>query len=270
MQNTLYSKSLKTWPPFCSKYQRGVALYAVIVFVLLSMLLALWAARSALFNEILVGNDADYRRAFEAAQAMLQDAEFDIRGVKPDGTACTPKPSNVDICRPPPQPGDATAIPPIPPTAGAEVYFDIETKDLENIFSTIEAKQPTTKCYKGICQKRTGAQDFWNDKTTLTAMTAINVGARYGQFTGASAANTANPILAETEAGKGAWYWVEVMPYVDPNVSLLAGMPPGSNVERFAPSRKKLFVYRITALARGKKPSSEVVLQSTLSLQVAE
>lgn len=263
-------------PPARSRHrrqrQRGIALYVVIVFVLLSMLLALWAARSALFNEILVSNDADYRRAFEAAQAMLQDAEFDIRGVKPDGTACTLTPGNVDICRPPPQAAvPATPdTPAIPATAGAKVYFDIETKDLENLLSTIEVEQPTTKCFKGICQKRADPQDFWNDSATLSAMIADDVGARYGQFTGASAEATANPILADKSAGKGAWYWVEVMPYVDPNVSLLAGMPPGSNVERFAPTRKKLFVYRITALARGNKPGSEVVLQSTLSLQVAE
>lgn len=253
------------------KRQRGVALYVVIVFVLLSMLLALWAARSALFNEIVVGNDADYRRAFEAAQAMLQDAEFDIRGVKPDGAPCTLVSGDVNVCRPPPQP----AVPPATVgTPGAEVYFDIETKDLENLLSTVEIKQPTTKCYKGICQKRAGAQDFWNDSTTLSAMIASDVGARYGQFTGATADATANPILVahKTDPLKGAWYWVEVMPYVDPNVSLLANMPPGSNVERFAPTRKKLYVYRITALARGIKSGSttEVVLQSTLSLQVAE
>lgn len=255
--------------------QRGVALYVVIVFVLLSMLLALWAARSALFNEILVGNDADYRRAFEAAQAMLQDAEFDIRGVQPDGSACTPVPGNSDICRPPPQPAvPATpTAPAIPATTGAEVYFDIETKDLENLLSTVQTRSPNSKCYKGICQKRTGAQDFWNDSTAMDPSntdTMISNGARYGQFTGASAAATANPILADNSSGKGAWYWVEVLPYVDPNVSLLAGMPAGSNVERFAPARKKLWVYRITALARGTKPGSEVVLQSTLSRQVAE
>ncbi len=54
------------------------------------MLLALWAARTSLFNEMIVGNDADYQRAFEAAQALLQDAELDIRRESPDGlTACT-------------------------------------------------------------------------------------------------------------------------------------------------------------------------------------
>jgi Tfp pilus assembly protein PilX len=36
--------------------------------------------RTSLFNELIVGNDADYQRAFEAAQAILQDAELDIRG----------------------------------------------------------------------------------------------------------------------------------------------------------------------------------------------
>lgn len=69
--------------------QRGAALFVVIVFVMLSMLLALWASRTSLFNEMLVGNDADYQRAFEAAQALLQDAELDIRGENADGSVCT-------------------------------------------------------------------------------------------------------------------------------------------------------------------------------------
>lgn len=233
--------------------QSGLALYVVVIFVMLSMLLALWAARSALFNEIVVGNDADYQRAFEAAQAMLQDAELDIRGVQPNGAQCTTAIATTDICR-----------------KSTSVYFDIEANDLENLLSTIETAQPTAKCYKGICLKRTGAQDFWNDSTTLAAMIATDVGARYGQFTGANAATTANSILASQTAGQGAWYWVEVMPYIDPNVSLQDSLPPGSNVELFAPSQKRPWIYRITALARGQKPNSEVVLQSTLSIKAAE
>ena len=62
-----------------------MALFVVIVFVLLTMLAALWASRTALFGEMIVGNDADYQRAFEAAQALLQDAELDIRSAEPDG-----------------------------------------------------------------------------------------------------------------------------------------------------------------------------------------
>lgn len=235
-------------------HQRGVALFVVIVFVMLSMLLALWAARSSLFNEILVGNDADYQRTFEAAQAMLQDAELDIRGTRPDGFACTPPDgSTPDVCR-----------------VGTTVYFDIETKDLANLFSTITTTKPDVNCYKGICSKRTGSQDFWNDSAMLTKMLGTDVGARYGEFTGADAATTANPLLANTNAGEGAWYWVEMMPYTDPNIALMSGMPPGANVARLAPASNKRFIYRITALARGNKAGSEVVLQSTLSIQKAE
>jgi type IV pilus assembly protein PilX len=233
--------------------QRGVALFVVIVFVMLSMLLALWAARSSLFNEILVGNDADYQRTFEAAQAMLQDAEMDIRGVKPDGSACAPVSGKTDVCR-----------------VGTAVYFDIETKDLANLLATIATTKPDVSCYKGICSKRSGSQDFWNDSSMLAKMIDTDIGARYGQFTGADTAATANPILANTTAGEGAWYWVEMMPYMDPNIALMSGMPPGANVARLAPASNKRFIYRITALARGNKPGSEVVLQSTLSIQKAE
>ena len=238
---------------YFKKYeQQGIALYVVIVIVLLSMLLALWAARSSFFNELLLGNDADYQRTFEAAQAMLQDAEFDIRGTKADGSICTPNNSSGDICR-----------------ASTSVYFDFETKDLESVLSIVAANNATVKCYKGICQKRTDPQDFWNNSATLSNMISENVGARYGQFTG-NTSFSQNKILSTKDSGKGAWYWVEILPYVDPNISLMANLGSNSNVERFAPSRKKLFVYRITSLARGLKPGTEVVLQSTLSLQAIE
>ena len=65
--------------PAAPHRERGIALFVVIVFVMLSMLLALWASRTAIFNEMVVGNDADYQRAFEAAQSLIQDAELDIR-----------------------------------------------------------------------------------------------------------------------------------------------------------------------------------------------
>lgn len=238
--------------------QRGIALYMVLVIVMISMLLALWSSRTSLFNEMLVGNDSDYRRTFEAAQAMLQDAELDIRGVNTDGTLCVPDLSKGDVCR-----------------RTTNVYFDIETKDLEKIFSTISTLSSTARCSKGICLKRFDSQnkkpqDFWNDPTTLNAMILPDIGARYGQFTGAKTGTVGNPILNEQTAGRGAWYWVEILPYVDPNVSLLASLPPGSNVDIFSPSRKKPWIFRITALARGLKQNTEVVLQSTLSLKSVE
>ena len=81
------------------KHQQGISLIVILVVVMLAMLLALWAARSALFNQIIVSNDADYQRAFSAAQAMLQDAELDILRMQPNGNNCVKNSSKPQVCR---------------------------------------------------------------------------------------------------------------------------------------------------------------------------
>lgn len=253
-------------PPIRDKRrpQRGVALFVVIVFVLLSMLLALWASRTSLFNEMVVGNDADYQRAFEAAQALLQDAELDIRGENADGSACT---GSGDVCRT----GTADKIP-------------LEAKDIGPLLATLD--QQTSKCRNGLCAKRTDKQDFWNNTDaskglTLAQMTVDSVGSRYGQFTGAALGDEnkpANPILADTSAAnRGGWYWIEVLPYDESNKNsgLIVGSPNNLLPLNLTPS----VVYRITALAFGRKtrplqtgekepqPLTVVVLQQTYAQQ---
>ena len=247
--------------------QRGVALFVVIVFVLLTMLAALWASRTALFGEMIVGNDADYQRAFEAAQALLQDAELDIREEHADGTPWrqsdaartlnAPCEANSDICR------TKADLPRPPETA----------EDLGDLLAHL--KTQSTGCQHGLCLKRTGNQDFWNDATTLAAMTAANVGARYGQYTGAKkgdSSNPANPILQQTGAGKGGWYWIEVLPYDQSSKSsgVIVGGSGATNLDLLRLNLKPHVVYRITALAQGLKPNSRVVLQQTYARQITK
>ena len=247
--------------------QRGVALFVVIVFVLLTMLAALWASRTALFGEMIVGNDADYQRAFEAAQALLQDAELDIREEHADGTPWrqsdaartlnAPCEANSDICR------TKADLPRPPETA----------EDLGDLLAHL--KTQSTGCQHGLCLKRTGNQDFWNDATTLTAMTAANVGARYGQYTGAKkgdSSNPANPILQQTGAGKGGWYWIEVLPYDQSSKSsgVIVDGSGSTNLDLLPLNLKPHVVYRITALAQGLKPNSRVVLQQTYARQITK
>lgn len=235
--------------------QRGVALFVVIVVVMLSMLLALWASRTSLFNEMLVGNDADYQRAFEAAQALLQDAELDIRGENADGSDCT-----ASTCRN----KMSTDIPKIPlQQEGGE-----EEDRVSSLLTTLEGKTPT-QCSYGLCAKRTGKQDFWNNTDeskgpTLAQMTANTVGARYGQFTGAATGSSdapANPILAATAADKGGWYWIEVLNYTsaEGGPGVIVDAPAGALGLRLSPN----VVYRITALAYGQRSTTMVVLQQT-------
>lgn len=261
--------------------QRGVALFVVIVFVMLSMLLALWASRTALFSEMVVGNDADYQRAFEAAQALLQDAELDIRGEQANGKKCANTGSG-DVCRQTtqdkiPQTNDNQPIPdpkfPNDPTKTID-----NPNNVANVIRTLDSQ--TTKCRSGLCTRRTGRQDFWNytddlspapgnlqpGEVKLSQLTAPGVGARYGQYTGAIKSN--NPILNDTSANnKGGWYWIEVIPYVDLNKTKMAGLIVDDDTNQLRLNLDVYVVFRITALAYGKKPGTMVVLQQTYARQ---
>ncbi|RYH70412.1 MAG: pilus assembly protein PilX [Alcaligenaceae bacterium] len=239
--------------------QHGVALFVVIVFVMLSMLLALWASRTSLFNELVVGNDADYQRAFEAAQALLQDAELDIRNQKANGSECT---GAGDICR--------TGV-------DEKIPLDVTERDL--LLPTLALK--TAGCSKGLCIKRTEKLDFWNNTdatkgTTAAQMMSSLAGARYGQFSGAGQGTVStpiNPILrwtATTPANEGGWYWIEVLRYDESskNASVIVGSG-AKNLLRInlGGNTSPNVVYRITALAQGRKPSTQVVLQQTYAPQ---
>lgn len=254
--------------------ERGVALFVVIVFVMMSMLLALWASRTALFNELIVGNDADYQRAFESAQALLQDAELDIRRENADGSVCTPS-TVLDVCR----------------TGAAIAKIPVEAKDVGQLVAFLGSQ--TTRCSTGLCAKRTGRQDFWNytaatspapsdlqaGEVRLEQYTVAGVGARYGQYTGAVASMPANPILANTSAAnRGGWYWIEVLPYDESSKSagLIVGDPGVAKPRELALNLIPNVVYRITALAYGNKlrrvgsadvPVTSVVLQQTYAIQ---
>lgn len=250
--------------------QRGIALFVVIVFVMLSMLLALWASRTSLFNELLVGNDADYQRAFEAAQALLQDAELDIRRENADGTACTTL-ADPSRCR------DVIASAPKIPVSLSETRQLLDDLD-----------QKATKCDRGLCAKRAGRQDFWNYTSATTPvpadlqpgevkledMTQPTVGARYGQYTGATLGTTSspsNPILADTTSNnRGGWYWIEILPYDESSKTKgLIVSATGTNQDNLL--RLNLVpnvVYRITALAYGRKPGTMAVLQQTYARQL--
>ena len=244
--------------------QRGVALFVVIVFVMLSMLLALWSSRTSLFNEMLVGNDADYQRAFEAAQALLQDAELDIRGENANGSVCTSANCREKIA-------DAPKIP-------------LESQEVTPLLADLDTKT-TAKCSYGLCTKRTGRQDFWNKKDetelvagefSLASMAKANVGARYGQFSGATLGSTsspANPILADRSAAdRGGWYWIEVMRYDESskNSGLIVGTAGTVAKNLLTLNLNPNVVYRITAVAYGRKGNTMAVLQQTYARQVTK
>lgn len=225
------------------------------------MLLALWASRTALFNEMVVGNDADYQRAFEAAQALIQDAELDIRGEKANGDPCDGPP-----CR----------------GYSDKLKFPADGKEITPLIAALESL--STRCQDGLCTRRVGRQDFWNYATAsttvtppansaegevpLSALTADGIGARYGQFTGAAnttSAGALNPLLTERGAGQGGWYWIEIIPYSD--AARFANLIVDAKTSQLALNLDVYVIYRITALVVGRKPGTTVVLQETYARQ---
>lgn len=237
---------------------RGAALLTVLVFSMLSLLLALWSARTAWYAELVVGNDADYQRAFEAAQALLLDAELDIRAERADGRPCDhgglPRAAAPGVCR-----------------SGGTARVPLENADLPAFLAALSA-QPQ-RCMDALCAKRVGRQDIWNapaagaaarraGEQDLFALIRGGTGARFGQYTGAQlgdAEHPAHPILAERgQAEAGGWYWIEVIPYIDSKPGLISNAP-SQQLELVGMTPH--VVYRITAVAFGRKPDTLVVLE---------
>ena len=224
--------------------QTGVSLVVVLVMVLLSMLLVLGGSRLAVLNEALVGSDSDYQRAFEAAQALLRDAEQDVRGLDATGAIC------VATCR---------------GTLGAQI-FPIDSDDYQTLMQATSTL--AWPCVNGVCTNLAGntvdatvnSSNFWQTAAYVTAMSAR--GTAYGTYTGATpTATSGNPLLINT-ATRGSWYWVEVLPY---DVAMAASV--GGAAIRWQPNTgigaPPPMVYRITALAQGNKPGTQAVVQMT-------
>lgn len=218
------------------KTQKGITLIAVLVMLLLTTLLILGSTRLTLITEKLAGNNADYQRAYEAAEALLADAKLDI--------AC----AQAAAC------GTRTAATPFIPCE-LDVWNTLESQ----LIGT------ATRCQNGVCAdlgNLTSGDDnsFWKSNALWTAYTANGIGAQYGQYTNNAIAATqaVNPALLNN-----AGYWIEVLRY---------GAPGGGGVDyasqstfignkQVAPGACQL-MYRITAAARGMKPGTTAVIQS--------
>lgn len=209
--------------------QGGISLLTVIVLVLLSGLLALWASRSALFHELVVGNAADHQRAQEAAEALLQDAQHDLALHHASGIH--PRAEQEHLL--------------LPADSGAD--FDV-------FVARLQSPTAANGCRHGLCMPRSSAIDFWLHPPTLAQMTQAGIGARYGDYTQAPAANH-HPLLTERNPGRGGWYWIEVLRH----------QPAEGGDAVWGPNVRAPLLYRITALAQGLKAGSQVVLQTVVA-----
>lgn len=228
--------------------QQGIALMVVMVILLLGTVLVLTTTRTTWLNETVVGSQSDYRRAYAAAEALMRDAENDVLGIRPGGGKINP--NNPAFFE-----GSGRRV--------GEPFFPFSPdEDLDNVIAAIGVGG-AVPCRRGICvppNEQTLGNAWWDDPATFAAMTAgapgtVNaIAATYGEFTGADPAAARNPLLTNTGA-RGAWYWVEVLQFVESANAAPAGLP-------IPDVDKQPFFFRITVVVQGQKPGSRVVLRS--------
>lgn len=73
--------------PAIPRRQSGVTLIVVLILLVIVTLIGVGAARIALLAERSTRNDRDYQVAWQAAEAALMDAQFDIRGPNSSGAS---------------------------------------------------------------------------------------------------------------------------------------------------------------------------------------
>lgn len=222
--------------------QQGAAVIVVMVLMMLAVLTALGTSRSQWLSERMVGSEADRQRALAAAEALLADAELDIRGYRFDNTLCSTNRAVIG-CR---------------DNLGGRPWFPLDNQDYA--MAALPVIGSGNSCMDGICF--TGNPGTWTPqflKDNVAALTQPGVAATYGQFTGATAQAAGNPLLSRTTPR--AWYWVEVFPYnsMGQTSRPLFGvpLPPGNSP----------IVFRITAHVQGMRPGTRVWVRSVLVLK---
>lgn len=240
--------------------QRGISLITVLALLLLSLISVLGAFRVANLNEAMLGNTSDYNRAHAAAEALIRDAEMDIRGRRPPYTTIQTDGTRGFPCRPNP-PTSTTSMITETGFVGCRnqavvntPWFPRNSEDFDTVNDIVTANSATLRCMQGICVPLNIAtlNNIENDLVNMAPL-----GATYGQYTrnALTAPGVAgNPILTNNTAQ--AWYWVEAFRYSE---VVNSGAHSASNL---IPEPSSSIVYRITAVARGMKAGTRVVIKS--------
>jgi type IV pilus assembly protein PilX len=258
------------------KKQVGASLVTVLIFLLLAIITVLGAFRASLLNEKMVGNESDYNRAFAAAEALIRDAEMDIRGRRPpynfvqsDGNIGFP-------CRPTSD-GSLTEI-----TSkvgyenscrlrnGATPWFPRGNDEFDDVEAIVIAGGGTNRCSAGICFPL-NMTDLATIETQL--ISGNTIGVPYGSFTrtdttsyGNLTDEKSNTFLSTTNVGSvslipkastTSWYVVEAFRYG----ATISGSGMPHPATQMKPDPANSVVYRITAVVRGLR-GTVVVLKS--------
>lgn len=253
----------------------------VLIILLLTLTAVLGAFRVGNLNEALLGNTSDYSRAYSAAEALVRDAEIDIKGRRPPYSTVQGDGQIGFPCRPNPPSSTTTNLDEAGYESSCRLRFSTTTpwfpqnsEAFDLVGDIVAANDATRRCENAICMplnttSHANIEDSITSSTTADAtanaatVTASNqwkaLGATYGLYTRSSLTApgvAGNPILNVTGGAARAWYWVEAFRYAEGVSS------EGEIAGNLIPSGNANYVYRITAVAFGLKPGTKVVIKS--------
>lgn len=137
---------------YCSKPQRGVSLIMVMLIMVVVSMLGISGVQIAMMAERGARNDRDFQIAFQAAEAALIDAEFDITS-KITASARTSKPFDKDNlefsffadCA---GTGDSLGLCKENPNGLPPAWLQVDFTDTSNSAKTIEFGKFTGRAFK--------------------------------------------------------------------------------------------------------------------------
>lgn len=241
--------------------QEGISLFLVLIILLLTLTAVLGSFRVSNLNEALLGNTSDYSRAQAAAEALIRDAEIDIKGRRPPFTTVQADGQLGWPCRPNPANSTTTNVEAAgyesscrPRNSATTPWFPQNNEEFDAVTDIVVANDASKRCENGICMpsSTTSHADIVANTANWTAF-----GSTYGQYTRNSLTApgvAGNPILTSTTPN--AWYWIEAFRY-SYEVTIDADI-----TTNLIPSSDRNFIYRITAIAQGLKPGTRVVIRS--------
>ena len=223
--------------------QRGASLFTVFILLLLTLLLVLGGMRVGIFNESIVGNQADIQRANAAAEALMQHA---ANSIYEQGPHCSLDKSKSD-CRFP---------------RNEEEFTELAT----NLANQCGAGAADSSTPKGICMPVTpDARVFQTDYIMTKPRGARDdiqmrkdTALSYSDFAGSAKAGDTNLGLSD----KGQ-YWVEIFRYSKDLKRYGQGqVTPAPGMPLIEPDASYPFISRITVRAQGLKDGSQVTRRS--------